>query len=73
MDFPKWAYRDGENLANIIYENLLEKGELTINEILDIYDTCDFPILKKTEGACWAILYAMNVKRENGRVILIKT
>lgn len=70
MDFPKWAEEDGEKLANLIYDKLLEKGILKMYEVLDIYDNCGFPVLRKTEGACWKILNPKieRTKDENNRM-----
>lgn len=58
MDFPHWAREDGEVLANEIYKALTKKenGELSFNEILDVYDSMTFPVFRKTEGATWEIL-----------------
>lgn len=70
MDFPKWAEEDGEKLANIIYEKLVEKGELHMNDIFNIYDTCGFHVLRKTEGVTWRILNSKSdverIKDEKG-------
>lgn len=70
MDFPKWALEDGEKLANLIFDRLLEEGILRVDEVFDIYDTCGFPILRKTEGACWRILNPKieRVKDEDNRM-----
>jgi hypothetical protein len=59
MDIPNWVRKDGERLANSIYEKLVEKGELSNDEILHIYDACGFSsIFRKTEGVAWGILNA---------------
>jgi hypothetical protein len=46
---------DGDRLADLIYQKLTEKENHTLNtnEILDIYETFEYPILKKTEFYCW--------------------
>lgn len=70
MDFPKWAMEDGEVLANLIYDKLVEKGTLSIDEVFEIYDNCGFSILRKTEGATWKILNQKveRIKDENNRI-----
>ena len=58
---------DGEKLAEIIYSKLKESenGELSFNEIMDIYDSFGEPIFRKTEFVCWGIVYAKaDVKHE---------
>lgn len=72
MEFPRWAVEDGGKLANLIYEKLVEKGELNMNEIFNIYDTCGFDIFRKTEGVTWRILNSKpdveRIKDEKGNL-----
>lgn len=60
-----WFNIDGEQLAEIIYSKLLESenGELSFNEIMNIYEDFEHPIFRKTEGACWNIVYTKGVER----------
>lgn len=68
MDFPRWAEVDGEKLANIILEALKEKETMNIYDIFIIYDTCGFPVMRKTEGVAWRILNPLveQFEDENG-------
>lgn len=51
-----WWNEDGKKFADIVYSKLLEKGELSFNEIIEIYDKLDFPMFRKAEGVAWDIL-----------------
>lgn len=51
-------YDDAKIVANKIYEELLKKDnkQLTVDEIIDIYETIHFPIFRKTEFYIYKIL-----------------
>lgn len=50
------AFReDGERLAKLIYQKLLESetGKIGHAEISSVYDNLDFPLLRKSEWFTW--------------------
>lgn len=60
-----WWNEDGEKLAEIIYAKLLESenGEISFNEIMEIYENFEHPIFRKVEGVCWNIVHSKGVER----------
>jgi len=46
---------DGERVAKLLYSKLKESknGELSFDEIINIYDKLDFPLFRKAEFFTW--------------------
>lgn len=51
-----WDEKDGNAIAKLVYAELVKKGKLSINEILDVFDSYEHPVFRKTE---WFISKAL--------------